>query len=91
MDKLRSLFYIGFCYPAQGFFAVFFIPCPDMVANHNVLNGFPALVQQNYCSGSKAEPIPLELQPYQGLLRPGKSILLLSIISCCPQKSTSYD
>jgi hypothetical protein len=64
MNKRRSLFYIGFCYPAQEFFADLFILCPDMVANHNVLNGFPDLVPQDHRSGRKVEFIecdPIEI------------------------------
>ena len=75
MDKLRSLFYIGFCYPAQGFFAVFFILCPDMVANHNVLNGFTALVPQNNRSCRKVEFIecdPIEITAVSRLAAAGK-------------------
>ena len=53
MDKLRSLFYIGFCYPAQGFFAGLFILCPGIITNYNIFNDFPAFIQQDHFSGSK--------------------------------------
>ena len=49
MDKFRSLINIGFCNSSKRLFASLFIPGPDIVANHNVLNGFPALIQQDYC------------------------------------------
>ena len=88
MNQFGSLINIGFRDSSKRLFASFFIPGPDIIANYNILNGFATFVQQNYCS---AEPIPLELQPHQGLLRPEKSIILLSIISCCCQKSTSKD
>ena len=51
VDKLRSLIYIGFRDSAQGFLARLFIPCPNIIANYNVLNGFPALIQQDHRSG----------------------------------------
>lgn len=47
MDKLRSLVHIGFGNPAQGFLARLLIPCPNIIANYNVLNGLPALVYTN--------------------------------------------
>ena len=50
MDKLRCLIDIGFCDSSERLFASLFIPCPDIIADHNVLDGFPAFIDQNDCS-----------------------------------------
>ena len=55
MDKVRGLVHIGFCNSSKRLFASFFIPCSDIIANYNILNDFPTLIQQNHRSGSKAE------------------------------------
>ena len=55
MDKFRSLINIGFRDSSKRLFAGLFIPCPDIIANHNILNGFSTLIQQNHRSGCKAQ------------------------------------
>ena len=75
MNKLRCLIDIGFCDSSERLFADLFILCQDMVANHNVLNGFLDLVQQNIRSSRKVEFIecdPIEITAVSRLAAAGK-------------------
>ena len=68
VDKLRSLIYIGFRDSSKRLFAGLFIPCPDIVADHNVSMAFRPSFSRTTVPAAKqslpdAEPMVMTIVP----------------------------